>query len=130
MARLPGVGQRTFHRYIDRYKDEGLAGMTIRQDGSSQERVTGENRDLIVTMDDTTREVYSGFLVEEEDTWSSFQGVCEPLKKRANPAAPFCTPSTSCRTSAVMLSSPASFPAAEHTHPASKATLCPVCPDY
>ena len=33
-------------------------------------------------MDDATSEVYSGFFVEEEGTWSSLRGVRETLERR------------------------------------------------
>jgi hypothetical protein len=52
-------------------------GMMIHQDGSTHEWVPGQQWDLIVTMDDTTREHYSMFFVEEEGTASSFRGVQE-----------------------------------------------------
>ena len=53
------------------------AGMMVHQDGSTHEWVEGKTWDLIVTMDDATSEVYSGFFVEQEGTWSSFRGVRE-----------------------------------------------------
>ena len=59
-----------------------LAGLLVHQDGSTHEWVPGASWDLIVTMDDATSEVYSGFFVAEEGTWSSFRGVRETLGKR------------------------------------------------
>jgi transposase len=59
-----------------------IPGLMIHQDGSTHEWVPGVKWDLIVTMDDATSEVYSGFFVEEEGTFSSFQGVKETLEKR------------------------------------------------
>ena len=59
-----------------------LPGLLVHQDGSTHEWVAGTEWDLIVTMDDATSEVYSGFFVEEEGTWSSFRGVGETLAKR------------------------------------------------
>jgi hypothetical protein len=59
-----------------------LAGMLLHQDGSTHPWVTGLTWDLIVTMDDATSEVYSGFFTAEEGTWSSFRGVRETLEKR------------------------------------------------
>ena len=35
--------------------------------------------DLVVTMDDATGAIYSAFLVEEEDTMSSFRGLAETI---------------------------------------------------
>ena len=45
-------------------------GVGMNQDGSSHEWVAGQWWDLIVTMDDATSEVYSGFFVAEEGTKS------------------------------------------------------------
>ena len=59
-----------------------LPGLLIHQDGSTHEWVAGEKWDLIVTMDDATSEIYSGFFVDEEGTFSSFQGVKETIEKR------------------------------------------------
>src|SRR5204863_4012543 len=58
-----------------------MIGMMLHQDGSSHEWIEGEIWDLIVTMDDATSEIYSAFFVEEEGTWSSFQGVKEVIEK-------------------------------------------------
>src|SRR6516165_10765971 len=38
--------------------------------------------DLIVTLDDATSEIYSGFLVEEEGTFSSFRGLAETIASK------------------------------------------------
>ncbi len=59
-----------------------VAGMMLHQDGSSHEWVAGEVWDLIVTLDDATSEVYSGFFVAEEGTMSSFQGLGEVIGER------------------------------------------------
>jgi transposase len=59
-----------------------LEGMMIHQDGSTHEWVPGQSWDLIVTMDDATSTVYSGFFVEEEGTLSSLQGVQETLEAK------------------------------------------------
>jgi hypothetical protein len=56
-----------------------VVGMMLHQDGSSHEWVAGETWDLIVTMEDATSEVYSGFFVAEEGTMSSFQGLGEVI---------------------------------------------------
>ena len=58
-----------------------MAGMMLHQDGSSHQWISGEVWDLIVTMDDATSEVYSGFFVEEEGTMSSLRGVGEVIEK-------------------------------------------------
>ncbi len=55
--------------------------MVIHQDASTHAWIPGQMWDLIVTMDDATSEIYSAFFVEEEGTWSSFQGVRETLEE-------------------------------------------------
>lgn len=59
-----------------------MEGMMIHQDGSTHEWVMGQVWDQIVTLDDATGEVYSGFFVEQEGTLSSFQGVRETIEKK------------------------------------------------
>ena len=49
-----------------------VVGMMLHQDGSSHEWVAGQWWDLIVTMDDATSEVYSGFFV-------AFAGTLEDI---------------------------------------------------
>ena len=56
-----------------------VVGMMLHQDGSSHEWVAGQWWDLIVTMDDATSEVYSGFFVAEEGTMSTFRGFGEVI---------------------------------------------------
>ena len=56
-----------------------MAGMMLHQDGSSHEWVPGQWWDLIVTMDDATSEVYSGFFVAEEGTMSTFRALGEVI---------------------------------------------------
>ena len=56
-----------------------VVGMMLHQDGSSHEWVAGQWWDLIVTMDDATSEVYSGFFVAEEGTMSTFRGLGEVI---------------------------------------------------
>ena len=59
-----------------------LVGMLIHQDGSRHRWLGEQAWDLIVTMDDASSEIYSAFFVEEEGTWSSFQGVRETIEQR------------------------------------------------
>lgn len=59
-----------------------MVGMMLHQDGSRHEWVAGEVWDLIVTLDDATNEVYSGFFVAEEGTMSSFQGLGEVIAEK------------------------------------------------
>ncbi len=54
----------------------------VHRDGSTHEWVPGRAWDLIVTSDDATGRVYSGFCVEEEGTWSSFRGVRETVEAK------------------------------------------------
>jgi transposase len=55
-----------------------LPGMLLHQDGSRHAWMQDQPPlDLIVTMDDATSEVLSAFLVAEEGTASSFQGLAE-----------------------------------------------------
>ena len=57
-----------------------IAGMMLHQDGSRHAWLEGQvPLDLIVTMDDATSSVYSAFLIEEEGTASSFQGLGEVI---------------------------------------------------
>jgi transposase len=63
-----------------------LPGMMLHQDGSRHVWLQGQPAlDLIVTMDDATSEIYSAFLVEEEGTASSFQGLKEVIGKHGLP---------------------------------------------
>lgn len=54
-----------------------LPGMLLHQDGSRHAWIPGLDRefDLIATLDDATSELYSAFLVEEENTASSFRAL-------------------------------------------------------
>jgi len=56
--------------------------MMLHQDGSTHEWVPGCQWDLIVTLDDTTSDLYSAVFVEEEGTMSSFQGLREVIETR------------------------------------------------
>jgi len=56
--------------------------MMLHQDGSRHEWVSGQQWDLIATMDDATSEHYSMFFVAEEGTQSSLRGVREVIDKR------------------------------------------------
>ena len=80
-AGLVGKG-RTRGRRRKKRERAPLPGMLVHQDGSTHEWVADAVWDLIVTLDDATGEVYSGFFVEEEGTWSSFRGVRETAEER------------------------------------------------
>ena len=59
-----------------------LVGMMLHQDGSRHAWLEGlAPLDLIVTLDDATSEIYSMFLVEEEGTASTFQGLREVVER-------------------------------------------------
>src|SRR6202167_2041810 len=63
-----------------------LPGMMLHQDGSRHAWLVGQTAmDLIVTMDDATSEIYSGFLVEEEGQASTFRGLLEVFTGRGLP---------------------------------------------
>jgi len=80
-ARLvPKAPKRGAHR--KRRERAPWPGMMLHQDGSRHEWVSGQQWDLIVTMDDATNEHYSMFFVAEEGTQSSFRGVGEVIDKR------------------------------------------------
>ncbi len=59
-----------------------LVGMMLHQDGSSHDWVEGQTWDLIVTRDDATNQIYSGFFTEEEGTMSSFSAVHEVIAEQ------------------------------------------------
>ena len=59
-----------------------LPGMMLHQDGSMHQWVPGQWWDLIVTMDDATSEIYSGFFVEEEGTMSTFTALAEVIEAK------------------------------------------------
>lgn len=58
-----------------------MVGMMIHQDGSTHRWIPAldYNLDLIVTLDDASSKITSCFLVEEEGTFSSFQGIFETI---------------------------------------------------
>ncbi|TPK32246.1 helix-turn-helix domain-containing protein, partial [Mesorhizobium sp. B2-5-3] len=75
-----GLVERAKRRGAHRRKRERkpCEGMMLHQDGSRHRWLAGEPMlDLIVTMDDATSTLYSAFLIEEEGTASSFQGLLE-----------------------------------------------------
>jgi len=60
-----------------------MVGMMLHQDASRFAWLPGDERqyDLVVTLDDATSAVYSGFLVEEEGTASSFRALAEVIDR-------------------------------------------------
>lgn len=59
-----------------------MEGMMLHQDGSTHRWIPAldYHLDLIITMDDATSKITSGFLVPQEGTDSSFQGVKETIE--------------------------------------------------
>ena len=78
-----GVVVKAKRRGAHRRKRERkpLIGMMLHQDGSRHAWLRGQQHDLIVTLDDATGAIYSAFLVDEEDTMSSFMGVAEVIAR-------------------------------------------------
>ena len=66
-----------------------LIGMMLHQDGSKHRWLPGAESefDLIVTLDDATGTIYSGFLVEEEGTMSSFRALAEVFATHGLPCS-------------------------------------------
>ena len=63
-----------------------LPGMMLHQDGSRHAWLAGHPAlDLIVTLDDATSAIYSAFLVEEEDTASTFRALAEVFGEHGLP---------------------------------------------
>jgi len=60
-----------------------MAGMMLHQDGSTHRWIPAldYNLDLIVTMDDATSTITSIFLVPQEGTFSTFQGLQETIER-------------------------------------------------
>ena len=59
-----------------------MAGMLLHQDGSTHAWLQAQAPlDLIVTLDDATNEIYSGFLVAQEGTASSFRALAETVAR-------------------------------------------------
>jgi hypothetical protein len=85
-----GLVERTKRRGAHRRKRprKPCEGMMLHQDGSRHEWLEGQDQlDLIVTMDDATSTIYSAFLVEEEGTASSFQGLSETFAQKGLPSS-------------------------------------------
>ena len=84
---VPKAERRSAHR--KKRPRRPLRGMMLHQDGSSHRWLPALDRelDLIVTMDDATRELYSAFLVEEEGTMSSFLALAEVIAAQGLPCA-------------------------------------------
>src|ERR1700751_1210501 len=85
-----GLVERAKRRGAHRRKRERkpCEGMLLHQDGSQHAWLEGQAPlDLIVTMDDGTRTIYSAFLVEQEETVSSLRGLLEVLGVPGLPCA-------------------------------------------
>jgi len=77
LARAPRRGAHRMKR-----PRKTLPGMRLHQDGSTHEWAPGCQRDVVVTLDDVTTEVYSAFFVEEEGALSSFRGLREVMETK------------------------------------------------
>ena len=85
-----GLVERAKRRGAHRRKRERkpCEGMMLHQDGSRHGWLEGQPAlDLIVTMDDATSTIYSGFLVEEEGTASTFLGLLEVFTEHGLPCS-------------------------------------------
>jgi transposase len=85
-----GLVERARRRGAHRRKRERkpCVGMMLHQDASRFAWLEDEPAlDLVVTMDDAGSEVYSAFLVEEEDTASSFRGLLEVFTAKGLPSS-------------------------------------------
>lgn len=83
---VAGSGRRGAHRRKRERKP--CAGMMLHQDGSRAAWLAGQPAlDLIVTMDDATSQLYSAFLIEEEGTASTFQGLLEVFTEHGLPSS-------------------------------------------
>lgn len=82
-------GKRRGGSHRQRRERKPTAGMMLHQDGSTHLWIEalGYNVDLIVTMDDATSEITSCFIVEQEGTMSSLQGIQETIESKGL----FCT---------------------------------------
>ena len=68
--------------HCERRERKLAAERMLHQDGSSHQWIADQWWDLVVTMDDATSEVCSGFFVKEEGTWSSFRGVRQTVEAK------------------------------------------------
>lgn len=85
-----GLVDRARRRGAHRRKRERkpCEGMMLHQDASRHDWLSnGSALDLIVTMDDATSTIYSGFLAEEEGTASSFRGLEETFLAKGLPSS-------------------------------------------
>src|SRR6201981_980486 len=80
-GRVRAAPRRSAHR--KKRPRRPLVGMMLHQDASRFAWLPGDDRqyDLVVTLDDATSAVYSGFIVEEEGTASSFRALSEVIKQ-------------------------------------------------
>ncbi|MCP5081262.1 MAG: ISNCY family transposase [Alphaproteobacteria bacterium] len=63
-------------------------GMMLHQDASKEVWLEGHGAlDLVVTMDDATSTIYSAFLIDEEGTASTFQGLMDVFTKQGLPSS-------------------------------------------
>jgi hypothetical protein len=83
---VDGAKRRGAHRRKRERKP--CEGMMLHQDASQHDWLCdGSLLDLVVTMDDATSTIYSAFLVEQEGTASSFQGLMETFCAKGLPSS-------------------------------------------
>ena len=73
------VQSRGDHQSVDRMPREG---MLLHQIAARHEWTAGGAWDLILTADDATNRVHSGFFVEKRGIWSIFRGIRETLERK------------------------------------------------
>ena len=56
------------------------AGMMLHQDASTHNWFSSYNCDLVITLDDASSEITSGFFCEQEGTYSSMRGITETIE--------------------------------------------------
>jgi len=69
-------------KHRKRREPKPMVGMMLHQDGSTHHWIPAldYNLDLIITLDDATSKITSGFFVEQEGTLSTFQAIEETIK--------------------------------------------------
>ena len=80
-AGLVKKGRRSGSHRLRRER-KPAAGMMLHQDASTHEWAPRRWWDLVVTMDDATSSVCSGFFAAEEGTWSSLRGIGETVEAK------------------------------------------------
>lgn len=88
-----GVGQRPSR------EQPLIEGVLLRQEAIRSEWVPNETWDLIVTVDEATSRVHSGFFVDDQSIWAGFRGVRETVLSKGLFARIGATWAPDCRSS-------------------------------